>query len=58
MSDPIAESSRLRLAESLAVVDRHRAEFTAKMQAHLVALESESEACGQGEVTGGRGARG
>ena len=48
----IAEDVRLRLAESIAVVEGHRAEITRRMQAHLAALETEEEAFGQAEVTG------
>ena len=48
----IAEDVRLRLAESIAVVEGHRGEITQRMQAHLAALETEEEAFGQAEVTG------
>jgi hemoglobin-like flavoprotein len=48
----IAEDVRLRLAESIAVVEGHREEITRRMQAHLAALETEEEAFGQAEVTG------
>jgi len=48
----IAEDVRLRLAESIAVVEGHRDEITRRMQAHLAALETEDEAFGQADVTG------
>lgn len=49
---PIAEEVRFRLAESIAVVERHRTEITQKMQAQLAAFETGDEAFGQAEVTG------
>ena len=48
----IAEDVRLRLMESIAVVEGHRDEIVRRMQAHLAALETENEAFGQAEVTG------
>lgn len=48
----IAEDVRLRLTQSIAVVAGHRDEITSRMQAHLAALETEDETCGQAEVTG------
>ena len=47
-----SEDARLRLAESIAVVERHRAEITTRMQAQLAALETEKDPFGQAEVTG------
>lgn len=52
MSDTIiAEETRLALAQSLAVVDRHRDAITMAMQKRLVAMETNDEAFGQGDVT-------
>jgi hemoglobin-like flavoprotein len=48
----ISEDVRLRLAQSIGVVEGHRAEVTRRMQVHLAALETEDEAFGQAEVTG------
>ena len=48
----ITDDVRFRLAESIAVVERHRPEITRKMQAQLAALETEDESFGQAEVTG------
>jgi hemoglobin-like flavoprotein len=51
-NNAIPDDVRLRLAESIAVVERHRPEIMSKMQAQLAALETEDEAFGQAEVTG------
>ena len=51
-STAIPEDVRLRLTESIAVVEAHRDEFTRLMQAHLAALERDTEAFGQAEITG------
>jgi hemoglobin-like flavoprotein len=48
----IAEDVRLRLTQSIAIVEGHRAEFTSRMQAHLAALGTEDEASAQAEATG------
>ena len=51
-STAISEDVRLHLVESIAIVERHRADITTRMQAHLAALESEEESFGQAEITG------
>jgi hemoglobin-like flavoprotein len=48
----IADDVRFGLAESIAVVERHRGEIIGKMQAQLAALESQDEPFGQAEITG------
>lgn len=47
----IAEDVRLRLAQSLPIVERHRAAITQEMQERLQQLEGADEAFGQAEVT-------
>jgi hemoglobin-like flavoprotein len=47
----VAEDIRLRLAQSLAVVEGNREAIIEKMQQRLVAAETEDEAFGQGEIT-------
>lgn len=47
----IAEDIRLRLAQSIPIVERHRAVVTRKMQERMQQLESPEETFGQAEVT-------
>ncbi|WP_114951394.1 globin domain-containing protein [Sphingosinicella terrae] len=47
----IAENTRLALAQSLAILERHRDGVTASMQKRLVAMETSDEAFGQGDIT-------
>jgi len=47
----IAEDIRLRLAQSMPIVERSRAAITEKMQSRLQQLEAPEEAFGQAEVT-------
>ena len=47
----VAEEIRLALAQSLPVVERHREAIISGMQDRLVAMETNDEAFGQGDVT-------
>lgn len=48
-STPFSDDVRFRLAESIAVVERHRDEITRKMQGQLAAMD---EGFGQAEISG------
>lgn len=47
----ISEDIRLRLAQSMPIVERHKAAITRKMEERLQQLESPDEAFGQAEIT-------
>lgn len=47
----IADTTRLSLAQSLAILERHRDAVTAALQKRLVAMETSDEAFGQGDIT-------
>lgn len=47
----IAEDIRLRLAQSMPIVERHRTAITEKMHERLLQLETPQECFGQAEVT-------
>jgi hemoglobin-like flavoprotein len=51
MISAISEDVRLHLVGSIAVVERHRAEITTRLQSQLAGIEPDWEASGQTEIT-------
>lgn len=50
-NSPIAEDIRLRLAQTMPLVERRKADVTARMEERLQAPEERDEAFGQAEIT-------